>query len=170
MVMRRRRGSHAVAHETRPGGSGRRLATCILALALVLTGSAGRAVRAAQVDPLSVQHDTSKLKARIDERWRAIPLQNGLLLVPRRPSTLVKGGDLAQDGTIAIDGQIVTGVDLQSRLGADADVVLGLSHLSPTERATLFQSQTDNEPLERGAGATGKRASSANAATVGPAG
>jgi hypothetical protein len=141
-----------------------------LALALVLTASAGRAVRAAQVDPLSFEHDTSKLKARVDERWRAIPLQNGLLLVPRRPSTLFKGVELTHDGAIAIDGRIVTGVDLQNRLGADADVVLRLSYLSPAERATLFQSQTDNEPLERGAGATGKRASGANAVAVPTAG
>jgi hypothetical protein len=179
--MRRRRGSHAIAHaggpsphpiaqKTRAGDSGRSLATCLLALALVLTASAGRAVRAAQVDPLSFEHDTSKLKARIAERWRAIPLQNGLLLVPRRPSTLFKGVELTRDGTIAIDGRIVTGVNLQNRLGADADVVLRLSYLSPTERATLFQSQADNEPLERGVGASGKRASAANPATAAPAG
>jgi hypothetical protein len=149
--------------------SGGHLAACLLAFALMLAASAGRTAQAAQIDPLSFEHDIGKLKARIDERWRAIPLQSGLLLVPRRPSTLFKGVELTHDGTIAIDGQIVTGADLQNRLGADADVVLRLSYLSSTERTTLFQSQTDGEPVERDRGAvagSGKRASGAGAAAA----
>ncbi len=133
-----------------PAVNVRRLAWFVLVLLLVAWGLGARAGWAAQVDPMPVPHDNTRLKVSLEERWRVIPIQNGLLLVPRRPGLTVKGIELTRD-TIAIDGQIVSGAELQHRLGADAEAVLRLSYLSAPERAELFR---DAEPaLERGAGA-----------------
>jgi hypothetical protein len=154
----------------------RRLAKFLLAAALIATiGICAKtaAVSAAQVDPMPFERDTARLKTRIDERWRVIPLQGGLLLVPKRPSS-IKGVELTRDGAIAIDGQTVTGADLQNRLGADADAVLRLSYLSPAERGAMFLAQAqppaDTEPVERAktSGAAGRRVPGAGAGS-GPA-
>jgi hypothetical protein len=140
----------------------RRLAGFLLGMALV--APMAREAMAAQVDPLPFVHDNTRLRVRIEERWRVIPLQGGLLLVPRRPSSLFKGVEIVQDGSIAIDGQTVTGADLQSRLGPDAEAVLRLSYLSPAERVGLFDAPA-TEPVERGAkGAAGQGAGRASGA------
>jgi hypothetical protein len=145
---------------------GRRLAKFLLACVLIATAAAGVgtgsvSLWAAQVDPLTFEHDNARLKVRIDERWRVIPLQGGLLLVPKRPSA-IKGVELTREGAIAIDGQTVTGADLQNRLGADADAVLRLSYLSSVERSALFLSQSqppaDTEPVERSKNSTSPNA------------
>jgi len=77
------------------------------------------------------------LKRRIEETWRVVPLQHGLLLVPRRASVRVKGIELGETG-IAVDARPVTGSELVARLGADADAVMQLSYLASDERAALF--------------------------------
>ncbi len=143
-----------------PAVNVRRLAWFVLVLLLVAWGLGARAGWAAQVDPMPVPHDNTRLKISLEERWRVIPLQNGLLLVPRRPGSTVKGIELTRD-TIAIDGQIVSGAELQHRLGADAEAVLRLSYLSAPERAELFRDA--EPPLERGAGA-GKGVAGSDAA------
>ncbi len=147
-----------------PAVNVRRLAWFVLVLLLVAWGLGARAGWAAQVDAMPVPHDNTRLKISLEERWRVIPLQNGLLLVPRRPASTVKGIELTRD-TIAVDGQIVSGAELQHRLGADAEAVLRLSYLSAPERAELFRDA--EPPLERGAGAgtgPGKGAAGSDAA------
>jgi hypothetical protein len=150
-----------------PRGNVRRLASFVGALLLVAVVAAGRPVWAAQIDPMPLPQDTARLKASIEERWRVIPLQGGLLLVPRRPSTPIKGIELTRD-TIAIDGQTVTGADLQNRLGTDAEAVLRLSYLSPSDRAQLFRADSE-PPLERGGSASrGASAGSTSRAAAPP--
>jgi hypothetical protein len=125
----------------------RRLAGALLGI--VLLGPVAHEAVAAQVDPFPFPHDNSRLRVRIEERWKVIPLHGGVLLVPRRPSSLLKGVEICQDGIIAIDGATVTGADLQNRLGADADAVLQLSYLSADERVDLFKAPGEPEPVER---------------------
>jgi hypothetical protein len=147
-----------------------RLATVVLTLLMV--GAAGRLGWTAQVDPWQVPHDNARLKGQIEERWRVIPVQGGLLLVPRRATAGMKGVEVIRDGAIAIDGQIVSGADLQNRLGTDADAVLQLSYLRETDRAALFQAQiaaqgtagAPGEPIERGDRANGRTPGAAGAA------
>jgi hypothetical protein len=85
------------------------------------------------------------LRRRIEETWRVIPLQHGLVLTPRRASIRVKGIELGERG-ISLDGRLVSGAELTERLGADADAVLRLSYLPLEERATLL---TPPEAVER---------------------
>jgi hypothetical protein len=81
------------------------------------------------------------LKRRIEETWRIVPLQHGVLLVPRRASVRVKGVELSDSG-VAVDGKPVTGRELVERLGADAEFVLQLSYLATHERGELFAPET----------------------------
>ena len=84
--------------------------------------------RAATLEPAALQR-------RLSEQWRVIPLRDGVLLVPRRPGRAFKGIEVRQ-GSIAIDGQAVTGEEVRARLGADAELVLAASYLDP---ATLLE-------------------------------
>jgi hypothetical protein len=68
------------------------------------------------------------LQRRLEERWRLVPIQDGLLLVPRHAGRTVRGVELRQ-GTVAVDGEPVTGTELRARLGADADAILEASYL-----------------------------------------
>jgi hypothetical protein len=81
--------------------------------------------------------DPDRLRFRIEEHWRVVPLQEGLLLVPRRPGQDVRGVEIRGDG-IAIDGRAVSGAELRQRLGADADAVLALSYQPSDRRRELF--------------------------------
>jgi hypothetical protein len=61
-------------------------------------------------------------------RFRALPVQNGLVLVPL---SRVEGVDNIElrDGTIAVNGHPVTGAEVRQLLGRDAGPVLELSYL-----------------------------------------
>lgn len=96
-------------------------------LALFLAGSVD-AGQPAGVDDPSLSPDVRQLQTRIQEQWQLVPLQDGVLLVPRRPGRSFKGVELRRGG-VAIDGLPVTGTELTARLGVDADLVLQLSYL-----------------------------------------
>ena len=116
----------------------------LLGLALLVIASGAMAVparpasaSARQEADVRASDDAPRLRARVLERWRVVPLRDGVLLVPRR-SGPVGGVELTGRG-IAIDGHDVSGAELRERLGADADVVLALSYLDADARAaTLF--------------------------------
>jgi len=57
-----------------------------------------------------------------------VPVEDGILLVPRRPGKPYKGVELRSD-RIAIDGVRVSGMELRERLGRDADAVLAVTYL-----------------------------------------
>jgi hypothetical protein len=78
-----------------------------------------------------------RLRRVIEERYRVVPLQDGVALVPRRESADVKSIELSGE-TIAIDGTSVTGAELRARLKSDADAILALSYLEPGARRALF--------------------------------
>jgi hypothetical protein len=108
------------------------------ALALVFAASlVGTAFAAPQAQEEERPAMDNGLRRRIEETWRVIPLQRGLVLVPRRASVRVKGIELG-DGVISLDGRIVTGTELSERLGADAEPVLQLSYLPLEARAALL--------------------------------
>lgn len=100
------------------------------------------------VEPELTEREHARLKTRLDERWRVVPTREGLLLVPRQPSSAVKGIELS--GTLLYaDGRPVSGADLYRHLGADAESVLELSYLTPAERAALFPAPQGDVPVER---------------------
>lgn len=117
-------------------------------------GPAAPAEAAARVDspvPASTI-DRIRLRARLEERWRVVLVREGLVLVPRRTGSRVRGVEIA-GGTVAIDGQVVTGAELRERLGADAEAVLALTYLDPADRRALFEAPAAIPPPEDRAGA-----------------
>src|SRR5581483_4569702 len=65
-------------------------------------------------------------------------IAGGLVLRPKVDRG-VRGVELAGD-TINLDGVPATGAELRQKLGADADLILRLSYLDPTERRQLLAS------------------------------
>jgi hypothetical protein len=80
------------------------------------------------------------LRREVERRFDVLPLRDGVALRPRGAAT-VRSIEI-NAGTIAIDGQPVSGAELRSRLGADADTVLQLSYLSDAARRDLFAGST----------------------------
>jgi hypothetical protein len=76
------------------------------------------------------------LKRDVERRFEVLPLRDGVALRPKAPGS-VRSIEIA-GGAIAVDGQPVTGSELRTRLGADADMVLQLSYLSDSARRALF--------------------------------
>jgi hypothetical protein len=103
-------------------------------------------------DRLSAQtraDDTSTLKSRIERRFEIFPLKDGALLRPRERQTF--GSVEISAGAIAIDGKTVSGSELRTALGSDADLVLQLSYLSEADRRALFDLPAAAQPrVERG--------------------
>ena len=73
----------------------------------------------------------------IERRFDVLPLREGLALRPKSDARGIRSIELT-GGTIAIDGQPVTGAELRDRLGSDADSVIRLSYLDPSARRRLF--------------------------------
>jgi hypothetical protein len=106
----------------RPG-----LAVALALLALVSAGARASA---------QTTTETAALRGRIDQRYEVLPLREGVVLRPRAPSG-ARSIEIS-DGAVALDGQSVTGAELRSRLGADADLILQITYLDAAQRAALF--------------------------------
>jgi hypothetical protein len=89
--------------------------------------------------PLFGQAQTSNLedlRKQIEQRYTVLPIQNGIVLSPKN-----KNGTVSVElsgNTVAVNGAEVTGGELRTRLGADADLILQLSYLMPSARQALF--------------------------------
>lgn len=78
----------------------------------------------------------SDLGARLRERFDVVPLQQGVALVPRESGSAVRLVQI-EGGVVAVDGQPLTGAQLRERLGADADLVVQASYLTPQQQRGL---------------------------------
>lgn len=78
-----------------------------------------------------------ELRDRVERRYQVLPVQNGIVLMPRYRGSDLQSIELA-DGTIAIDGAPVTGAELRDRVGGDADDITRLSFMNPDARRVLF--------------------------------
>jgi hypothetical protein len=89
--------------------------------------------------PLSGQAQSSNLedlRSQIEQRYTILPIQNGIVLSPKK-----KNGTRSVEisgNTVAVNGAEVTGGELRTRLGPDADLILQLSYLTPSARQALF--------------------------------
>lgn len=127
----------------------------VLVALLAGLGAAGllepvAAAQTAAVDPA--------LKARVERRFRVLPVREGVVLTPRRDVRDVASIEI-RDGVIAIDGSPTTGAQLRQRLGADADLILQVSYLpaetlanwngprpAPAAEATAPAAEAGTEP------------------------
>ena len=121
-----------------PGFDGRRrrpgrLVPLLLLLAVGLLPAVGAAAQA----PGSDASADRALARRVEQRFDVLPVQNGIVLTPKRALDGVRTVELT-DGTVAINGEAVTGSELRSRLGADAELVLPLTYLNAADLRTLF--------------------------------
>lgn len=125
------------------GGRVAALAALVLATAL--------APAFAQQGPVpSGRFEPQRLRRVIEERYRVVPLRDGVALVPRRESRQVQSVELSGD-TVAINGVPVTGAELRDRLGSDSEAILALSYLDPDSRRALFNVRTPAAAPEAGA-------------------
>ena len=85
------------------------------------------------------------LRDAITDRYDVVPLSEGLGLAPRDETIGVRMIEV-REGTIAIDGLVVTGQELRDRLGDDADLVLRLTYLDTATRLGLFGARSLDEP------------------------
>lgn len=78
----------------------------------------------------------SDLGARLRERYEVVALQQGVALVPREAGSGVRLIQI-ESGVVSVDGQTLTGAQLRDRLGADADLVVQASYLTPQQQREL---------------------------------
>ena len=81
--------------------------------------------------------DPAALRTQIERRFDVLPLRDGVALHPKFAGSGVRSIEITA-GAVAIDGQSVTGAELRSRLGGDADAILQLSYLDDAQRRALF--------------------------------
>jgi hypothetical protein len=77
------------------------------------------------------------LRRQVERRFTVLPVKNGLALRPRAPARSEQTIEVS-GGEIVVDGAPVTGSELRTRLGADADLVLQLSYLDVAAQRRLF--------------------------------
>jgi hypothetical protein len=107
---------------------------CVLAPAAV--------VAAAQDAVTSASGPVTAAERRVREavlaRYRVLPVQNGIVLVPLSRIDGVDNIEL-RDGTIAINGHLATGGEVRERLGREAETVLELSYFDlPSQQRILL--------------------------------
>jgi hypothetical protein len=120
--------------------------------AAVVAGLALPALAAAQ-DTAAAARTTSAIERRVRDAvrsaFRVLPVQNGIVLVPLGRYEGVDNIEL-RNGTIAINGRVVTGSEVRQRLGRDADVVLELSYFDlSTQQRLLLPSSAEEAPEAR---------------------
>ena len=101
---------------------------------LTLVASLGSGVMSAPVAAQEIAAVDAALKSRVERRFRVLQVRDGLVLTPRREVRGLQSIEI-RDGLIAVDGTPTTGAQLRERLGADADLVLQVSYLSPAALA-----------------------------------
>jgi hypothetical protein len=116
----------------------RRLAVLVVT-GLVLAGSAGAG--ASQTSPPATP---DPLRARIESRYDIVPLRDAIGLRPKARDSRVRLIEIA-DGSIAVDGQPVSGRELRDRVGSDADLIVRLSYYDEAHRRA-FLSGPAEEP------------------------
>jgi hypothetical protein len=89
--------------------------------------------------------DIAALRARLQARYDLLTLQDGVALVPRQPDRDIRIIQI-RNGSVALNGIELTGAELRSRLGADADLVLRVSYLDAAGLRTLAPSAAPAPP------------------------
>ena len=90
---------------------------------------------AAAADPVSPE--LAELRLTVEERYEVLPSRDGLVLVPRDEVPGIRSIEVA-GGDVAINGEAVSPTILRSWLGDQADPLLALAALAPSEARELF--------------------------------
>lgn len=114
----------------------------VLGLSLAL---ASAAVPVVAVFAQSGRTDPAVLRAQLERRFDVLPIRGGVVLRPRTAASGARSIEIV-GGTIAIDGQAVTGAELRSKFATDADLILQLSYLDDTQRQVVLGATTEPAP------------------------
>ena len=76
------------------------------------------------------------LAARLRDRYDVVALQQGVAFVPRETGRGIRMIQVA-DGVVTVDGETLTGAQLRTRLGSDADLILQVSYLTVQQQRAL---------------------------------
>jgi hypothetical protein len=114
-----------------------RMSAFLLAALAVLTVPA---VRLTAASPAAAQSAAERqaLASQIQQRFDVLPVQGGVVLRPKSGNRDVRAIEL-NGGSIAINGEPVTGAELRRRLAGDADAILRLSYLDASDQRALFE-------------------------------
>lgn len=81
------------------------------------------------------------LRTTIEKRYEVLPIRNGVVLTPRQERLGVQTIEVSGD-TIAVNGEKVSEGVVRAWLAEDADLILRLHRLPPSERQALFGLRT----------------------------
>lgn len=115
----------------------------VVAVACVLGAAvASAAGQASATAPPRLNAFEQKTRDAVLARYRALSIQNGIVLVPLSRTDGVESVEI-RGGTIAINGRAVTGDEVRARLGRDAEPVLQLSYFDlATQQRMLLPAAT----------------------------
>lgn len=97
---------------------------------------------------VAAQPGADDLRERIERRFDVLVARDAISLRPRSDSTTVRWMEVT-DEAITVNGEPVTGQELRSLLGDDADLILQLSYLDDDDRRDLFEDQDQPDPSGR---------------------
>jgi hypothetical protein len=122
----------------------------VLVALLLAPLAADAAAQQPPAPPSSAQPDVTRegLGDRVRHRFDPVWLQDGVGLIPRGPIAGVRLVEV-RGGTVAINGEVVTGRELRDRVGADADLILQLSYLADDARRTVLGLSTRQPEVEQ---------------------
>jgi hypothetical protein len=124
-----------------------RMSAFLLAALAVTTVPMVPVVLSAAASPAAPQSTAERqaLASQIEQRFEVFPTQGGVVLRPKTRTRDVRAIEL-NGGSIAIDGEPVTGAELRRRLDGDADVILRLSYLDAPDQHALFEPRQPQLP------------------------
>lgn len=112
-----------------------------LGAVILLCMALGVAVQARQ------RGDTADLRDRLRERYDVLSLQDGIGLVPRARDAGIRIIEV-RNGTVSVDGQALSGGEVRTRLGADADLILRITYLDAADQRQLTASGQADTPAQ----------------------
>ena len=111
---------------------------------VVLTAWIGVAEATAQVETTP---DQQALRTSISERYEVVRLSQGVGLVPKAAGSDVRLIELT-DGTVVVNGVLVSGQELRELVGEDAGLIVQLTYLDADARLALFEIDRPAEGAE----------------------
>ncbi len=131
----------------------------LLRVVLVIALSAVGAARALATE--APPERQAALKGAIEQQFKVSASRAGLVLVPRREISGVTTVEVA-DGSVSLDGMVVTGDELRRRLGSSAEPLMQLSYLDAGTLRRLFptgqpSAEAPSAPAGEAAGAPAAR-------------
>lgn len=92
--------------------------------------------------------DVDAARSRVEARYEIVALKGGIGLRPKDRNSKAKMIDVS-DGTIAIDGTVVSGRELRDRVGNDAELIIPLSYYDAEQRRVFLRQPAPPEAPER---------------------